>query len=615
MNKKKINNINRSLVWLFLICATLFLTLSCKTFGENNTDKKNPENAPSRDQYLDWFREAKFGMFIHWGPYSQLAGEWNGIRQVENQAEWIMKYLKIPVSEYRQIAKTFNPIKFNAKEWVQLAKSTGMKYIVITAKHHDGFAMYKSKVSEYNIVDWTSFGRDPLKELADACEKEGIKFGVYYSHREDWDHPGGYGNDWDYDNDWGENLFHYEKFNKYLEDKAKPQIRELLTNYGPISLVWFDRGMYTPQQGMDFVRLVNDLQPACLTNSRVGNYDQELLGDYQSMEDNGMPPGGLGEYWESAQTLNHTWGFNKFDATWKSPEIVIQRLVEIVSRGGNYLLNVGPTGEGEIPRANMDIFNKVGPWIQRNAESIYGTSANPFPELSWGYTTVKGDNLYLFIREWPKDRRLILPGLKNDVKSAYFLTEKSKKLSVSRNGTNTLIDLPLIPPDNPITVLVLEIAGELMVDSKVVLPDKSGSIELNYSTANTHGKTKTRFNRRGKFHISKWTDPDDSVDWVLNVDKSGIFKVVISYAANQEMEGNTYEIKIGDSLINSTVINTGDWFDFQELTVGYIELKKAGNYTVTIRPKESSKSFLMHLRSITLKPTSKVKNMGWGISD
>ncbi len=569
----------------------------------------------AREKYLDWFREAKFGMFIHWGQYSRLAGEWNGRKvEVGSNAEWIMNLLKIPVNEYRELAHNFNPIKFNAQEWVRLAKATGMKYIVITAKHHDGFAMYQSKVSKYNIIDWTPFKRDPLKELSKACADEGIKFCVYYSHREDWDHPGGYGNSWDFDNEWGDNFYDHKKFEKYLEEKAKPQLRELLTNYGPIGLVWFDRGMYTPEQGKEFVSLVNELQPATLINSRVGNYGQELLGDYQSMSDNGMPPGGLKEYWESAQTINKTWGFSKFDTLWKSPETVIQNLVSIVSRGGNFLLNIGPKGDGEIPDATVQIFRKVGPWVERNAESIYGTTANPFGELPWGYCTVKGSKLYLFVRDWPQDAVLTVPGLKNKVTSAYLLIDKSTKLPVTQVEKQTRISLPQKPADNPITVLVLDIDGSPGIDPPVVSQNDNGSVELNYLTAVTHGKTMTRFNRKGGFHISKWTGPEDSVDWLVHVDKPGAFQVLIDYAAKKEWEDKPFEIKVGSSTFKTSVINTGDWFDYHKFPVGYIEHLDPGDYTVTIRPKESSGTYLMWLRSLTLNPVKSIKKEGWGVN-
>ncbi len=321
----------------------------------------------------EWFSGGKFGMFIHWGPYSVLGGEWNG-RRIEpgDIAEWIMQRFQIPVAEYRKVAASFHPDRFDAREWVALAKKAGMTYLIITAKHHDGFAMFDSEASGYNIVDHARFGRDPLKELSEACAEAGIKFGVYYSHREDWDHPYAYGNTWDFDSSQTslDTMDHPELFRKYLDDKALPQLRELLTRYGPLGIVWFDRGMYTPEQGREFADLVHALQPGCLVNGRVGHYDQELLGDYQSLTDNGMPVGGIEEAWETPQTLNDTWGYSRFDQNWKSAGDVIKRMVAIVSKGGNYLLNVGPTGEGVIPAPSVDVLKSVGAWMDKNKSSV-----------------------------------------------------------------------------------------------------------------------------------------------------------------------------------------------------------------------------------------------------
>jgi alpha-L-fucosidase len=598
-------------VFTIFYLTGIFL-MSCKNQPEEGATTN--DQALSSEQRLEWFREAKFGMFIHWGPYSLLAGEWNGRTiQVGRNAEWIMKFLTIPVNEYREIAHDMNPVKFNAHEWVKLAKATGMKYIVITAKHHDGFAMYKSEVSPYNIVDWTPFKRDPLKELAQACAQEGIIFGVYYSHREDWDHPGGYGNDWDYDNDWGQDFYNREKFEHYLEEKAKPQIRELLTHYGPLGLVWFDRGMYTQEQGEEFVRLVRQHQPSALINSRVGHYNQELLGDFQEMADKGIPPGGLDEYFQTPQTLNETWGYSKFDTLWKDPETVIRQLVQVVSLGGNYLLNIGPEGNGEIPDRTIKIFAKVGSWLERNAESIYGTRANPFGELDWGYCTVKENKLYLFVRDWPVDNELSLTGLQNSVTSAYLLIDKSVKLTVVHADNKTRIILPSKVPDDPITVLVLETDGTPKVDPQMVLQDETGKMEFNYLTAITSGKTKTRFNRKGGFHVSKWTAPEDAAEWVVFVNKPGKFKVDITYAANNEWGGMPFEISIGESHIKKTVIPTGNLFEFQEFPIGFIALSEAGKYTLTMRPKASGENYLMYLRSINLKPVESINQSGWGV--
>jgi len=593
------------------VAVIIFFLLSCKSQQSPTTEERKQDNSPDMHR-LDWFREAKFGMFIHWGPYSCLAGEWNG-RQVPvgRNAEWIMKELKIPVAEYRKAAHEMNPVKFDAEQLVDLAKSAGMKYIVITAKHHDGFAMYHSKVTDYNIFDWTPFKRDPLKELAKACAGKGIRFCVYYSHREDWDHPGGYGNNWDYDNDWGSDIYNREKFGKYLEEKAKPQLKELLTEYGPLGLVWFDRGMYTPEQGKEFADLVHSLQPNTLINGRVGHYDQEFLGDYQSMSDNGMPPGGLEEYWETPMTLNRTWGYSKFDTRWKSPETVIQRLVEIASRGGNYLLNIGPKGDGEIPEETVKIFNSVGPWIRRNAESIYGTSASPFGELKWGYCTIRDNKVYLFIRDWPQDRKLTVSGLRNEVRSAYFLAAGSEKIIMTKNENDLIISLPSAPPDFPFSVVVLETDGSPQVDPPVVNQDDKGRAELNYLTVTTYGKTVTRFNRKGGFHISKWTGPEDYAEWRINIARPGNYRINISYAANKEWEGTPFEIAVGKALIKRSVMPTGGWYDYKEFPAGYVEFSEAGIYKLTIKPELNGNMYLLYLRSITLEPVDNIKKSGW----
>ena len=235
---------------LALLALLLYTTARCATAQDK----------------MDWFRNDKFGMFVHWGPYSVLAGEWKGQKiSAGDEAEWIMQRFNIPVKDYREMAHGLNPVKFDANRFAKLAKATGMKYLVLTAKHHDGFAMFGSKVSGYNIVDWTPFKRDIAKELAEACRREGIRFCVYYSHREDWDDPGGYGNHWDYDPA-------TKDFEKYLREKSLPQLRELLTNYGPLGLVWFDRGIDTTEQARRFIDLVHELQPQCLINGRVGNY-------------------------------------------------------------------------------------------------------------------------------------------------------------------------------------------------------------------------------------------------------------------------------------------------------------------------------------------------------
>jgi alpha-L-fucosidase len=427
----------------------------------------------SQDEKMKWFREAKFGLFIHWGLYAIPAGTWKG-KQIPGIGEWIMNRAKIPVKEYEQLARQFNPIEFNAEQWVQLAEDAGMKYIVITSKHHDGFAMFGSKASKYNIVDATPFHRDPLKELAAACARHGIRFGFYYSQSQDWHEPGGAGNTWDFPSD--DEKSKSGAYDKYLCEKAEPQVKELLTGYGPVCLIWFDtaRMMNVNNRGERFLDIVHKLQPACLVDGRLG-----VKGDYRSMGDNRIPNEVVHEDWEVPATLNDTWGYKSYDHNWKSPEDVTFKLVDIVSKGGNYLLNVGPTAEGVIPHPMQDILRTVGRWLKVNGESIYGAGPTPFGEelgtptgrkdrrgrsvfeikKDWRCTTQPG-TLYIHLFKWP-DGSFELPPTQKTVTKAYVLEDPERKaLPVKQVGQRWSIALPQTAPDKMDSVLALETSAQ-----------------------------------------------------------------------------------------------------------------------------------------------------------
>lgn len=314
----------------------------------------------------EWFKQAKFGMMIHWGLYSLPAGEWRGKRMVDI-GEWAQAYFRIPNAEYHKLAGIFNPILYNAEEWVRLAKDAGMQYMVFTSKHHEGFAMYHSKVSKFNIVDATPFGRDVLAELAEACYKHDMKLGLYYSQDIDWSEPNGGGykngktwcggkaywtNNWDFPDD------EHKNYTQCFEDKIKPQVQEILTGYGDLCLIWFDTpGTISPEQSDELFQMVKHYQPNCLVNSRIGNG----RGDYGSAGDNEIPNDDKGDLlYETPATLNDTWGYKSFDNNWKDAGTVKQIKNHLNERGINYLLNVGPDYLGRIPGPAIDILREVG---------------------------------------------------------------------------------------------------------------------------------------------------------------------------------------------------------------------------------------------------------------
>ena len=313
----------------------------------------------------EWFKQAKYGMMIHWGLYSIPAGEWKG-KRIPHIGEWLQSYFRIPNAEYTDLAKIFNPVYFNAEEWVKLAIDSGMQYMIVTSKHHEGFAMYHSKVDKFNVVDATPFGRDVIGELAEACSKHGLKFGLYYSQELDWQHPHGGGyhaghtncdcmswtNDWDFQDNFAKD------YSICFEEKIKPQVKEILTQYGDLCLIWFDTPFsINPEQSKELYDMVKKYQPNCLINSRIGNGEC----DYRSMGDNEIPDEDFGdELVETAATLNDTWGYKAFDQNWKNADEIIRIKNHLNKRGVNYLLNVGPDYLGRIPGPSQDILRKVG---------------------------------------------------------------------------------------------------------------------------------------------------------------------------------------------------------------------------------------------------------------
>ncbi len=434
------------------------------------------ETATQLDARMSWWREARFGMFIHWGLYSIPAGTWMG-QQVPGIGEWIMNSASIPVADYKQLASQFDPTAFSAHDIVALAKSAGMKYIVITAKHHDGFAMFDSKADPFNIVAATPFHRDPIRELAEECRKQGIKLGFYYSQDQDWTAPGGAayktGNHnlpshhWDSKQD--------GDFANYLHNKAIPQLKELLTNYGDSPVViWFDTPTadMTPELAGEIVALLNQ-HPNLIWNNRLGG---GYKGDTETPEQHIPAKGYPGRDWEACMTMNDTWGYKSYDTNFKSTETLLRNLIDIASKGGNYLLNVGPDSTGTIPPAEAERLHQVGQWLAVNGEAIYGTRATLFGEEAGSYSatekdargkpkfnpawnwrsTTSADRIYIELFTWPKGSFHIDKSPRT-ITGAYLLADKDKApLQLTKNASGIDIALPNQPLDPIATVLVLK---------------------------------------------------------------------------------------------------------------------------------------------------------------
>jgi alpha-L-fucosidase len=570
----------------------LLLGITACALGEGAGDAETPAQ---RDARMKWWREARFGLFIHWGVYSVPAGTYQG-KQIPGIGEWIMHQARIPVAEYKQFAKQFNPTKYNPDEWVRLAKEAGMKYIVITSKHHDGFALFDSKVTDWDVVDATPYGKDLLKPLAEACQRHGIKLGFYYSQAQDWNHPGGAaaGGHWDKAQD--------GDMDEYLRKIAVPQVREILSNYGKIAILWWDTPVGMTKERADLLFPLTKLQPGIITNNRLGGgYRGDTETPEQYIPATGYPGG---RDFEVCMTMNDTWGYKSYDHNWKSTETLIRNLVDIASKGGNYLLNVGPTSEGLIPEPSVERLKEIGKWMKVNGEAIYATTASPFKRLPWGRCTKKlhddGATLYLHVFDYPKDGKLLVPGLKNKVATAYLLADSNKKpLRTEAINEGIVVNVPAPAPDPICSVVVLQVKGSLEIEPPLLTQAADGSLALPAAEALLHGEMIQYESGRNRNNIGFWTNPDDWVEWQFHVTKPGKFNVIAEIAA---LGSGSFYVIVGSQQMKGTAPTTGDYGRFQTVNLGAVELTTTGKTSLAVKPiREGWQP--MNLRAIRLTPS------------
>ncbi|MFO1009926.1 MAG: alpha-L-fucosidase [Planctomycetota bacterium] len=423
--------------------------------------------ALTQDERMAWWRDARFGLFLHWGLYAIPAGEWNG---ETGHGEWIRETAKIELPEYEKLLARFDPVKFDADAWAKAAADAGMQYVVITSKHHDGFCLFDSKETDWDVAS-TPFHRDVLKELSEACARHGLRFCTYHSIM-DWHHP-----DYLPRRSWekrGAEGADFERFERYLH----AQVTEVVTRYHP-AVMWFDgewESTWNHERGVKLFDLCRRLDPAMIVNNRVDvmrggmggfNSSKEARGDFATPEQEIPATGMPGVDWETCMTMNDHWGWNKNDHHWKSAREIVRMLSDIASKGGNFLLNVGPTELGEFPPEALERLAAVGKWTKVNGEAIHGTTASPFDSLAFGRATTKTKDgrttLYLHVFDWPADGALHLPGLANVARSARLLADPKRAVSVARDADGVVVHVTGAAPDADASVVAVELDGRVQV--------------------------------------------------------------------------------------------------------------------------------------------------------
>ena len=559
------------------------------------------QSAPARDARTAWFHEARFGLFIHWGVYAVPAGEWKG-RYYTQGGEWLLRMASIPVADYKALGPQFTADAYDPKAWAALAREAGTKYVVVTAKHHDGLALYDSAASDWNVVKATAAGRDLIAPLAAAVRAEGLKFGAYYSQSQDWINPGGenYGQDkrWD--------PAQLGDYDTYLKNVAVPQVREILTRYQP-DIIWWDTPVaMTPERVKPFADALTELAPGIISNNRLG---QGFKGDTKTPEQHIPPRGYPGELFEVCMTMNGTWGYKTKDTNWKSTRQLLQNLSDITSKGGNFLLNVGPDASGRIPPASVERLQVIGRWMQTNGEAIYATGAGPFPRrLPWGRVTQKRPapggptTLYLHVWDWPADGKLLLPTLAETPAKAALIATRAA-VSAQSSAAGLVVSLPASAPDENISVVRLDFPGPVTITQLGYnLPGPDGRIEHSVIDADLHDGAEGNFTVVGAEAdavLTNWKEHRWSIDYPVRVPSAGRWRVTAEIAAEFPAQ-LTLNVK-QKPVVAAPVPATGGFTTWQTVELGVLEFP-AKETTLVIKALKDGWRGGPHLRRLWLAP-------------
>lgn len=573
--------------------------------------------ASTREQRVKRWKEATFGMFVHWGVYSQYGNIWKG-KQGGGYAEHLMRVMKIPRQEYLDSARRFNPVRFDAEEWVLLAKNAGMKYFIITAKHHDGFAMYPTAFSsEYSLVN-TLFQRDPLAELAAACRKHGLLFGFYYSHAFDWEHPDAPGNDWDYDNPGGDRLLgganwfdkHPDwltKAKRYVDEKAIPQIEELIQRYHP-DLLWFDTPHKLPlSENLRILKAIRMTDPSIVVNGRLARTEGKNYGDYLNTADRPEEyyPVSNGAYWEAIPTTNESYGYSSTDKSHKSTAHFIKLLAKATAMGGNILMNIGPKGDGSIDGPDVTILKGLGQWMKVNSESVIAVTPSKLPRQPWGVITQRKNTLYLHVLERPQRNDLIVGGLIAKVNSVSLLSgETIGKYRSDKDGLHIPIDQITSEDDDLVVVVQLKdsITNPINPDLMYVDHHVNKNRLLTFYAKQIGSPMKFGDGKKNRYYVTGWTSLSQELRWDTNVLNGGRFKVAIRYVKDVVDTGGKLSLNLGGKNMDFTIDPSSSvGLRENQLELGTVVLPK-GKQVIELRARTMAGAEMVKFLEVILQP-------------